>query len=322
MFESGTKIITVESSLHKTVGPRKGSIGYVSNHYDTMVFNLMTNEFNSFDIVSSLCEVFFIRFGFEKHGRLERKTVISVFPILKKETKDRSPEAKKCVRDLSDIINSQKNNYLWENVRSNYNDVTSSVPIVLATPLSYDPTDLRKCTEPEFKGWINSYLTSYPLIRFVAKTMESGHFTKYNDEEFSSAKTWENIALITSDRAYRKECIRDWAHSIETRKIGIDFIRKLIAIQSRHHMDSLIKLINNTMFLGTHNILGVIYNLAGPHIYNKFFISRLEDVVRKLEISDAKAAIADIKAVTSECLSLSDDMLRSNNGSGYTPFSK
>ena len=324
MFEPGTKVILVESSLHKTVGPRKGSIGYVSNSLHTRIIPIITEEFASFNVVASLCEIIFIRFGFEERGRAERKTVISLFPVIKngrmldKNNKNEKEkinfDVKEQVEDFCRMIASPKEAYLWEKARDAY-DVSNNVPIVLATPISYDTTNLKTCDELEFKTWVTSHLISVPFIKIVSKTIQSLHFTKYNDGALGDSDMWDYLHRLTNDREFRGGWIQK---SVEEREKCILLIRKLVAVILHNRAIKVAKGIGELQFVEPHSLTMVVYDTIGPYMYNKVATSLLTRM--SLEFywpEDAKKVVEDLNAVVSECLSLSDNMLRSNNGFGY-----
>ncbi len=325
MFDPGTKIILIESSLHKTVGPRKGSIGYISNCYNTRTLQLMTEKFNSISVVASICEVMFIRFGFEERGRIERKTIISVIPILKRENQKKIKEEEatgvvECIANFRDMLNSPKSGYLWESIRDNF-EVASSLPIVLATPVSYDPTDLATCDNIEFRAWITAHLTSSSMRRFVSKSLQSSHFTKYNDPELRSIQVWSDLDRMTGDRTQRGEYIRIWTENVDTKRKAITFIRKLLSAQCRYNMKQAMFSMDNLAFMGMQDHTVTMYDTIGPYLYNKIIVAIFTDICLKLNVPEITVAVEDLETTISTCLSLSDNMLKVNSGFGYTSSS-
>ena len=323
MFDPGTKIILVESSLHKTVGPRKGSIGYISNCYDTRTFNLIKEGFDYVSVIASLCEVLFIRFGFEERGRMERKTIIALFPIFKsggvKKAKNKENELNpiKSMANLCQLITSQKDSYLWENIKANY-ETSPSIPVVVASPLNYDNTDLTMCDDIEFKAWILSYMTNTIMSKLVRGTRQSGHFSKSNDNELSSKGTWDELQLFIDDRSYRGDCVNRWASSAEARAKSISLIRKIMAVQSRSFMKKAMEDINNIHNIDMHDYVTTIYNTICPYMYNKLVMSLFAKLCYNFNVPEISATIGEIEAIISECTALSDSMLKTNNGFGYT----
>jgi hypothetical protein len=323
MFDPGTKVILVESSLHKTVGPRKGSIGYISNSPNTRIIPIITEGFSSFSVVAALCEIIFIRFGFEERGRMERKTVISVFPVVKngsflnKNDGEIDFGATKHMKDLCNMIVSQKDSYSWENVRDVYG-ASNNVPIVLATPLSYDATDLTTCDEIEFKAWLSSYLTSIPVNKFIQKTLQSLHYTKYNDTELNKSETWDYLYRLVGDREFRNDYVRLRSKDIEQRRKSILLVRKIIAAMLHTKLKRIKEIIEELQFAVTHDFISACYDALGPHIYNNTAISLFVKMCESYHTVEMSKIAKDFIATISECTSLSDDMLSSNSGFGYT----
>lgn len=329
MFESGTKVILVESSLQKTIGPRKGSIGYVSNCTNTRIVPVTTEGFGSFSVVASLCDVIFIRFGFEEHGRMERKSVISIFPLIKNgrlfNGKDNKKEIDKKstigidkhIKDLCSMISSQKDSYLWEGIRDAC-DVSSNVPIALVTPLNYDVTNLTTCENIEFKAWVTSYLSSIYVANFVNSTVQSRHFTNYNDVELKKSETWDYLHILTSDRGFRTDYIRNHYAGIDERKECILLIRRIISTLSHTRLKGIRRVIGDIPSMATFDFVACCYDTVGPYLYDKVAIALLYQVLRDYPNNPGMVMVAeDIINTITECLSLSDDMLRSNNGFGY-----
>jgi hypothetical protein len=328
MFDPGTKVILVESSLHKSVGPRRGSIGYVSNCRHIRVVPVITEGFGSFSVAASLCEILFIRFGFEERGRIERKTVISVFPMMrngsllnkeikKEANKEDNPDIAKHMKDFCHMISSQKDSYLWENVKG-ICDVSPNIPIVLAAPLSYDTTDLTVCSELEFKAWLASHLTNISISEFIGRTMQSGHYTKYNDKELNKSETWNNLYRLTGDREFRGDFIKLQTRGIEERKECVFLIRKMVAALSHTYLKKVRSAIEEIQFMSKLDFLSACYDIMGPYLYNKIVVSLFEKTLRDFHVSETSKIADDFMATTTEIFSLSDNMLSSNNGFGYT----
>ena len=72
MFEVGSKVIITESSLKKSIGPKKGSIGYVISCSEPVFSHRLST-------ILSIGNVVFHRFGLEERNRSEAKTVLFIF---------------------------------------------------------------------------------------------------------------------------------------------------------------------------------------------------------------------------------------------------
>ena len=324
MFEPGTKVILAESSLHKTIGPRKGSIGYVSNCSFTRAITTITEGFGSFNVVASLCEIVFIRFGFEEHGRMERKSVISVFPIIKNgrllnsdNKKEINSEIPKQIKDLCRMISTQRDFHLWENVRD-VCEVSSNVPVALVIPLNYDITDLTTCNDLEFKAWITSYLNSISLIKFINNTGQSLHYTNYNDVELNKSETWDYLYRLVNDREFRADCIRQYSGGIEEKKKGILLMRRIISALSRAKLKKIRRIVEDTRHMISNDFTLAFYDTVGPYLHNKVAMLLFDKMLRHFAESETARISDDLSSVMTECFSISNSMLRSNNGFGYT----
>jgi hypothetical protein len=84
MFINGQKVIVINSTVKKgNIGPRKGSIGYVSDCKKNYFYNGM---------IITPVDIIFNRYGFEKRERIERRLVYVVLPpILWNDVKNFSP---------------------------------------------------------------------------------------------------------------------------------------------------------------------------------------------------------------------------------------
>jgi hypothetical protein len=304
MFDPGTKIILLDSSHQKTIGPRKGSIGYVSNCSDTRVFNLIGDDFEPFNIVSTFCEVFFIRYGFEEKNRLEKKHIISIIPVLKRNNNNELNVAK-IIKNFRNQINSSQ---LWNSLRECYN-ASVSVPIVLATPLSCDRTDLLTCNELEFKAWTNSHANNVKMERFINGTLLSTHFNKYKDPEFNYMGIWEDLRYITIDKTYRANYIKTWMDNIDGRKDCISIIRKLISTQSKINIRKIIEINKEVQIVGMYEFPTIIYGTIVPFLYNKAIFNSFINMCYGWEVDEITLVIKDIESLVSECLLLSNSMI-------------
>lgn len=318
MFEPGTKVILVESSLHKATGPRKGSIGYVSNCSFTHAIPTAVEGLGTFNVVASLCEILFIRFGFEEHSRIERKNVISVFPLIKngrlfdkgsgnkKEIDKDRYSIDKNIKDFCSMIATQKESYLWENVRCSC-EVSSSVPITLATPINYDTTDLTTCKEVEFRAWVISYLNNLSMYKFIDNSIKSLHYTNYNDADLHRPEIWNHLQSLTNDRDYRQDYINSHSVGPEERKECILLIRKLMSTISRLRLKNIKRSVEEIPVVCSYDFLNACYNIIGPYLYNNVAISLFINIIKRTNSPN----IADeMTSTITECMSLSDSMFQ------------
>jgi hypothetical protein len=215
------------------------------------------------------------------------------------------------------MISLQKDAYLWENVRD-VCEVSSNVPIVFITPLSYDTTDLTKCDELEFKAWLASHLTSPSMAEFIGRTVQSGHYTKYSDKELNKSETWDYLGRLTGDREFRAGYIKLQARSVEERRKCIFFIRKIVAVLSHVKSKKAHKAIGEIQFMSRLDFVSACYDIMGPYLYNKIAVSLFEKTLRDFHVMETSRIADDFMATITESFLLSNNMLISNTGFGYT----
>lgn len=308
MFDPGTKIIILDSSHQKTIGPKKGSIGYVANCLDTRIFSLAGDNSDNISVVSNFCEVFFIRYGFEEKNRIERRIVISVIPILKRDHNNRNElNPTRLIKLLHDKITSQKDLSQCNNLKECYN-VPLNTPIVLAAPMCYDRTNLLTCDEFEFRAWINSYASSSQIEKFINNTLLSGYFSKYKDPDLNSIYMWEDFRTVVMDKTYRSNYIKICNNNIENRKACISVIRKLAASQLKTIVRRIIESNKEVQIVGMYDFPSIIYGTIMPFLYNKAIFNSFINMCYKWEVNEVTIIVKDIEAIVSECLLLSNNM--------------
>jgi len=213
MFDLGTKIVILASTRKKGVGPRKGSVGYASALQNR-------GTFDHFALAATLNEVFFFRYGFETQQRLEKKAIISVFPIIKPEQGDIHSQ----VRSVVKRIHSPKSSKVWDEIRA-YFDVVPRVPITLAAPLSCCRTNMSEASKKEFYAWMESLLLSSNL---------GSHHIANAKMPSLSMDTLEMIRNMIMDRGYKQSRMEDFTSSDKYKKQTLEFMRPLLAFAGRY----------------------------------------------------------------------------------------
>jgi hypothetical protein len=167
MFNFGTKIVILASTRRKKeAGPRKGSLGYAASC-------LASNVIEDLDLIASVNDVYFIRYGFEDGRRLEKKTIISLFPISAANDK----AVKKKIEEIITLINSQNDSTILNNIRGCLN-ASVSTPIVIGSPAYGCITDLTKVDEMEFTAWFEGHLSSVELTGFISECLCTSHYKR------------------------------------------------------------------------------------------------------------------------------------------------
>lgn len=200
MFSSGTYVRVIGSSVSSTVGPRVGSLGFFSekirkfNFYD-----------NSITYYGEVCNIVFYRFGFDKHRRIERRTVLSVTPIMcgvdkvkvvdDEEVNTFAKKISKIDQRLKDLVMSRAN-------------TTSDLPIVLLSPARMKEVNIYNENYEAFVSFIESCLTegihNYLIVNAIITNKLSSCALFTNKQ--NNAKT---ITDMMSNKNFRRNMLMD-----------------------------------------------------------------------------------------------------------------
>lgn len=159
MFEPGQRVVVIASSLKKNqIGPRKGSIGYMCGFAETNNFSTgITGE----TVFTSLQNVVFTKYGFEKKSRCEAKSIITILPTFT--TEKRYEDLVKNINQKNIILRLQEFIYKHE-----------SFPVCLVAP--YRIANLED--DNEFNCWLESHIKSIDMQNVVDEMY--GHKKNHN----------------------------------------------------------------------------------------------------------------------------------------------
>lgn len=158
MFDPGTKVVVLASSIKKgTTGPRKGSVGYVNNKTSSGSNTAVINDITR--LATSITNVTFLRYGFEKSNRRETKTVCNFIPIplktkncARKDTIDDTIQKMESSSFVSKIEYALKQVYMHNTI--------DKMPIVILGVPDCCGSSLVDCSHNEFCCWFESMLVN------------------------------------------------------------------------------------------------------------------------------------------------------------------
>jgi hypothetical protein len=297
MFDVGTKIILIDSSHQKTTGPRKGSIGYIVNCSDFSVNDAI-------HAVTTICDVYFIRYGFEKHTRIERRSIISIIPILTHNPKETAYDQ---IKAMCSKLNSEE---LMKLARAKYDHLLNAV-ITMACPLTQAGADLITCEPNEFKAWILSHLENNAFENFIHNCFQSKHYTKYIDNGIGSSETWNTIIeTFMLDKHGRNAFMDSILESDDARKRFINIFR-MIAISCSNNRT------RNKIGLGDFSPIRqdrlTLYRLICSSIFNKSMLRLYKATYMGMESDKAKSVVLDIEGIIQAYHQLANELPKSTD---------
>lgn len=201
MFEIGTKVIVLASSRRTGLGPKRGSVGYISK-----INQIMYIRPKNLTVFS--CTVYFYRFGFEKKIRAEKKKVLALFPYCF----IRPDETRKLINKL---------NGSGPEGELGYKNLFKAAAIKMDTcvlgPCFSEISDLTACSDKEFYCWMSSILTSHQFVSWIETSYNDGPipeaisktaFARAHNLSRSKKKRKEEIST------YTRQAILSWLNTM------------------------------------------------------------------------------------------------------------
>lgn len=275
MFDPGEKVVLIASSYHKKTGPRKNSIGYI-----TTLNSPSSVTLNNLRITVISTSIQFLRYGNEKKDRFETKQVVTVFPVLQKNTSEQ-------LNNFIHIISSNKYSKNWDEIRLCLN-VSKNVPIVLAVPIHTPEISLKSCSNQEFSCWFESYLTSQAMNSFINDALGSCHFFQ-NKLQSIKLQTLVTLQTMMVNRHTKQTTIKAICENVSERSKWINILR-IITITLKHIKqkvvkDKLVYILNHSLYekdnkggVTTNNV----YSILVPYIFCQSF-PKFREIYRKNE---------------------------------------
>lgn len=177
MFNIGTRVVVLASSIKKGFGPKRGSIGYVSSQsQSSFADRIYPHSLLSF--ISTPMTIAFSRYGFEKKRRCELRSVVNILPAFMGEVKNVDK-----AREVKDVINLFQNgefekNRQWTEWVSDVHKMRSPQLVTLAPvgglkveSMLEQPMETQACMESFLRNRIigsllhnNKHSNFYPQI--------------------------------------------------------------------------------------------------------------------------------------------------------------
>ena len=302
MFDLGTKIVILASTRKKGVGPRKGSLGYASSCQNR-------GTFDQYGLAATLNEVFFFRYGFETQERVEKKAIISIFPIIKPDQGDIHDQ----VRSLVKRVYSPKSSQVWDEIRA-YFDVVPRVPITVAAPLNCHRTDLSKVGTKEFYAWLESLFLGTPLLSFLNDAVNSQHVT--NSETIGlGLSDLEMFRTMAMDRGFKQARMKEMASDEFTRKHTVELLRPLIAFAGRWETKNTINgyesyLANSLPMTSGKFPPNLLLDHLSTYIYTPAIVAAFRRTLASVGHKQALRVMEDIEYTKAEIMVLSSQLWR------------
>jgi len=292
MLITGSKVIVIESSLKKVIGPRVGSMGYV---IESTSFNISSGN----DIIYHACDILFTRYGFEENKRHEVKRVTNVLPFPHYSTSQNY--ARELIKKAKKVVSSKNKN------KSMFNGSEYTSADVIAIPILNHKTNLLKCEFEEFHAWLDSYLRSPLFIEVLTKLMEKNFVGNSFPLQINPTLV-EFFMNCISKRAYKNVFLkqntsnRDFVNEKNTIIKREDIITAIKILQSnwmRSYLENLMVEIENQT-----NLLTILRDYVLPNIHIDDVLKLKTDVPNTMFNNTLKAT----NQVLAELTTIADNM--------------
>lgn len=296
MFEVGSKVIITESSLKKSIGPKKGSIGYVISCSEPVFSHRLST-------ILSIGNVVFHRFGLEERNRSEAKTVLFIFPIGDINKSDNT------VTNLTNTINNQKSEQVFESVRKEMG-VDNSTTIVTALPVIY--SNLLSCSRYEFISWITSLMSNSMFCMALNEAVVTRHFKNSNHKSLVNTRFLETLRDMVVDKGYRNEKVNEAFKDYESRNKIIKDIRALLSmIMTRRYKTEAMNIINSLIECEMSKNLSrrAVYEYMCGAIYIPHKLANMDDYIKNNRSSIFSNTMKEITEIKETILNKYKNML-------------
>lgn len=236
MIKTGTRVIVLTSSLERKTGPRKGSIGYITQ-LEKSGKNIFYN--NDEDVFVHLTKVIFARYGFEAgKRRRETKIFLNVFPSFLTPLGLRNP-AKSIDANIAKIKDVKIfGTSFWDELRGRISVLYGKGNIHGGTlvPLPFVKADLIRISRGEFESWLNSFVTDR-LFYGVLRLMAVAHVDRLR--HILKLGMINQLSEMYRDREYRDLMLPRLSASRAKRSEVVSLVRKVtsIAYTPEHRKD-------------------------------------------------------------------------------------
>jgi hypothetical protein len=301
MFDIGTKVVTLTSSVRKSAGPRRGSLGYVIASANDGAY--VSEEGMSFNIN----EVIFTRYGFEKNkDRREKRVFFNVFPVIEGVKADVPTMLKQTIRNLH---KEKFEKDIWKR-RLNDWGLKPNTPIGILVPVCDNKTDLRTCKNSEFIAWLDSHLMTPGFRNILIETLKNN--------KTNVPGGWVNMLTeIAHEKNKKDEMIPKLVSDIGNRMETIKYIRSILAIGFGNNLR--LENVHFSSIVGRATYKGSIkynevYRAFIDGLYSPAKCKPRQAALRNLKLSKVNALIDNLERTKQLLGASSFPLLRSGKG--------
>lgn len=229
MIKTGTRVIVLTSSSERKIGPRKGSIGYVTQ-LEKSGKNIFYN--NDEDVFVHLTKVIFTRYGFEVgKRRRETKFFLNIFPSflmplgLKNPTKSIDAHIDR-VKDIK-IFGTP----FWDGLSGRTSVLYGKGNVYGGTlmPLPFAKADLIRVKRWEFESWLNSFVTDR-LFHHVLYLITTAPVPVERLKHILNLGMVNQLREMYRDRDYRDHMLQRLSASRAKRSEVVGLVRRITSI--------------------------------------------------------------------------------------------
>lgn len=290
MFGLGSKIILVSSSVEKSAGPRRGSVGFFCQSRSSRVFL-------NHSICASYSDVVFVKYGFEKKHRLEKKQVINIFPIIRRELGEDIEQ--QVINTATKIAGKNSDAGAQSTIRA-YFDAPPTTPIVMATPYGCYG-NLLEGNRTEARGWVEAILSNQSFALFVHHALNSRHYTRSSMSLLQHSLTWEAVRTMIMDRDYRKSRLDLYSKEPKLLLQTIQILRSMVVMMERKPISTFANNVYGSfMGMNLHKPIDAerAYHLIMENIFNTVVRDILVELAASTSSSSLLKFLEDIKSVS------------------------
>jgi len=224
MIRTGSKVIILASSLKSGIGPRRGSVGYVSKNPALKG----TNYNRESDCFAQPIQVTFTRYGFEKVLRKETKFFINLVPFSLKHCENMEDIDTDGIDALVDRVSKIKTSgAFWDIMKNRVTSIfgRKNVHIGIAVPI-FSGCNLRTCPTEEFEAWVESFLSNHEFHQ-LAFAMVTELFRLRKTVDHPCLMTIRNMLI---DKGVKRAILPSTGAATVERETIINTIVKIMAI--------------------------------------------------------------------------------------------
>lgn len=223
MIKTGTKVIVLSSSCRKKTGPRKGSIGFISQ---VRQHGSEISYVEKGDVFVNLTKVVFTRYGFESKERMELKYFINVFPTFLERRTMNMPLLENSV----DIMKTDQHSvhYFKQRLSDMYGKAATTAYSGIIMPI-ITTDNIMDLSSNDFNAWLYSILRDQVFISLVDNISDQARRVR------GLIDMGELRALFGAlhDGSRRKTMMEELRDNMDMKNRLVNLIRKIEIIGNR-----------------------------------------------------------------------------------------